>query len=143
MNLSKPLGEIIIKYIKNNMANISSMDFIVPVPLHKNRHQERGFNQSDLLSHEISHHFGIPTVSGLLHRVRETKPQFDLPRKERFQNVKGAFEVKSKNIVKDKKILLFDDIYTTGSTIYECTRALRDGGASQVYVLTLSRANDL
>src|SRR3989339_1851443 len=137
--LVKPLGEIMARYI---LANIGSkaLDFLVPVPLHYNRLHERGFNQSELLSHQISNMIGVPTVIGLLHRIKDTKPQFDLPKKDRFKNVKGAFIINAPQFVINKKIALIDDIYTTGSTISECTKVLRDAGTEEIHVFTLSRA---
>lgn len=142
MHLSKPLGELMAQYIRSSF-DISRVDYIVPVPLHEKRLHERGYNQAELLSHEISRHFGVPTLSGLLHRTRETKPQFDLPRNDRFKNVKGAFALHGAHHIKGKRILILDDIYTTGSTISECTRVLKEGEAAQVHVLTLSRAINL
>lgn len=139
INLAKPLGGIMAKYV-NSMMDVNSIDFIIPVPLHRSRHLTRGFNQSELLSQELSGHFKIPTISGLLQRTRETLPQFDLPPKERYKNVKGAFSVNNKDFIKGKKILLVDDIYTTGATISECTIALKEAQPQKIQVLTLSRA---
>lgn len=139
LHLSRPLGEIMAKYVRSNF-DISRVDFIIPVPLHHKRQSERGFNQAEALSHELSRHFGIPTVSGILHRIRETAPQFNLPPKDRYNNVKGAFAVNNCSFLRDKRVLLLDDIYTTGSTISECTRVLKETGTRDVHVLTLSRA---
>lgn len=139
IHLSKPLGSLMNKYAKN-MVDMKSIDIIIPVPLHTKRLHERGFNQSELLSLEISRYFGVPTVTGILHRIRETLPQFDLPPKERFKNIKGSFMVGNHDYIKDKRIMLVDDIYTTGSTISECTRVLKEAQAAKVHVLTLSRA---
>jgi ComF family protein len=119
---------------------VNNIDFLVPVPLHLKRLKQRGFNQSELLAHIVTKYYDIPTVSGLLFRVKDTHPQFNLPRTERFKNVRGAFEVKGTPFLKGKSVLLIDDIYTTGSTISECTRVLRENGANNVHVLTLSRA---
>ncbi|HTY12752.1 MAG TPA: ComF family protein [Candidatus Omnitrophota bacterium] len=138
LELSEPLGRMMVKYLSRHL-NMSGIDLIVPVPLHRNRFTQRGFNQAEVLSHELTRHYGVPTVSGMLFRVKETAPQFDLPRAERFKNVRGAFEVKGKGMLKDRNVLLVDDIYTTGSTVSECTRVLKDGGARNVHVLTLSR----
>ncbi|OGC24167.1 hypothetical protein A3J90_00700 [candidate division WOR-1 bacterium RIFOXYC2_FULL_37_10] len=137
--LAKPLGEIMARYIQSNLGR-QFIDFFVPVPLYHKRYHERGFNQSELLSHQISIMMGIPTVIGLLYRLRETIPQFDLPKKDRFKNVKGAFAVTAPSFVENRKIALIDDIYTTGSTISECTKVLREAGAQEVHIITLSRA---
>ncbi|KAF0134209.1 MAG: ComFC [Candidatus Saganbacteria bacterium] len=137
--LAEPLGAFMVKYLSQNL-DMNKVDFIVPVPLHSKKFLERGFNQSELLSHAISKHYNLPTVSGLLFRVKETNPQFELPRNERIKNVKGAFEVRGANLLRDRNILLVDDIYTTGSTVSECTKILKTNGAKNVHVLTLSRA---
>jgi len=137
--LADPLGVLMVKYL-NHHLEMNEIDLVVPVPLHERRLRERGFNQSELLSHVISKYYDIPTVSGVLFRTKETHPQFDLPREQRLRNVRGAFELKGASLLKDRDILLVDDIYTTGSTVSECTYVLKSGGARKVHVLTLSRA---
>jgi ComF family protein len=137
--LSDPLGALMVKYIERNMY-MKMIDLIVPVPLHHSRMKERGFNQAEFLAHVISKYYNVPTVSGMLFRVRETHPQFNLPKRDRFMNVRGAFEIKGSAFAREKNILLVDDIYTTGATTSECTRVLKNSGASSVHVLTLSRA---
>jgi ComF family protein len=139
INLAEPLGVLLVKYLSHNL-DMNLVDLIVPVPLHERRVRERGFNQAELLSHTITKYYDVPTVSGALFRTRETHPQFDLPRAERIKNVRGAFEVKGGSLLRDRSLLLLDDIYTTGSTVSECTRVLKAAGARQVHVLTLSRA---
>lgn len=139
MNLAEPLGTLMVKYLSRGL-DMNNIDFLIPVPLHLKRLKQRGFNQSELLAHVITKYYNVPTVSGLLFRIKDTHPQFNLPRTERFKNVRGAFDVKGGSFLKGKNILLIDDIYTTGSTISECTRALKENGANKVHVLTLSRA---
>lgn len=136
------MGEILATYVRKNI-NINKLDYFVPVPLHPKRHHERGFNQADLLSLELSRHFGIPTMTGILNRTRHTIPQFDLHPKERMVNVRGAFSVRGGQHIQGKRLMLIDDIYTTGATVSECTRVLKDAGAEQVHILTLSRAVNL
>ncbi len=140
--LAKPLGELMAKYLKNTV-DTSNLNYFIPVPLHQKRFHERGFNHADLLCQELSNHFGIPTLTGLLMRTRETKPQFDLHPKDRLINVRGAFAVQGFAHIKNKKVMLVDDIYTTGATISECTRVLKESGAQEVHILTLSRAINL
>lgn len=137
--LSSPLGYLLIKYL-NRHLNKTAVDMVIPVPLHEKRLKERGFNQSELLCQEITRYYNYPTISGLLLRCRETHPQFELKRHERLKNVRGAFEVKGGRLLQGKSVLLVDDIYTTGFTISECTRALKQSGAQQVHILALSRA---
>lgn len=139
-NLAEPLGILLVKYLSSNPAlEVKEIDVIIPVPLHRKRLRERGFNQAELLARVVSKYYEKPVVSAL-ERTKSTKAQFDLPREERFKNIAGAFKVTDIRSVYNKRILLLDDIYTTGSTIAECSKALRTAGARRVEVLTLSRA---
>lgn len=104
----------------------------VPVPLHQRRFNERGFNQSLLLAQGF-----ILPCNDVLKRIRFTKPQAQLNRKERLKNVTGAFEIRT-GCKAPKKILLIDDVCTTGSTLKECAAILRKNGAKEIYALTLT-----
>lgn len=138
--LAEPLGVTLVKYLSRaDSLAMREMDAIVPVPLHPLRQRERGFNQAELLARVVGRYFEVPVVPALA-RVKNTHPQFDLPREARFINLKGAFKVTLPQQVYNKKILLLDDIYTTGSTVGECGRALKIAGAARVEILTLSRA---
>jgi len=136
--LAGPLGMLLVEYLNRHLWK-NHLDMIIPVPLHTKRLSERGFNQTELLALKITEHCHIPTVSGLLFRKRDTKPQFDLPKQQRLFNLRGAFVVRGKKLIQDKNILLLDDIYTTGATTAECTKALKAAGAKSVHILTLSR----
>ncbi len=109
---------------------------VVPVPLHARRERERGFNQSALLARPIARMFGLPFAPGALRRVRHTPPQASLDMKRRLSNVRAAFRAVGPA---PKRVLLIDDVRTTGSTLAECARALRAGGAARVYSLVLAR----
>ena len=138
--LAEPLGILLVKYLSSSpLLEMKEMDVIIPVPLHPKRLKERGFNQAELLAKTISKYYEIP-VAAALERTKNTQAQFDLPRTERFKNISGAFKVSDVKSVYNKNILLLDDIYTTGSTIAECSKALKTAGARRVEVLTLSRA---
>lgn len=110
-------------------------DLVVPVPLNEEKEEERGFNQSELLAQKLNKLLGVPTASVLI-RTKNTSRQSDLSRKERLANIKGVF--KTIESVQGRKILLVDDILTTGATVSECTRELLLAGAEKVYVLTLA-----
>jgi len=112
------------------------------VALHPKRSRQRGFNQAELLARIVGQYYEKPVVAALA-RVKNTHSQFDLPRDKRLVNVKGAFKVSDHRLVFNKKILLIDDIYTTGSTIAECGKALSIAGAKGVEVLTLARAVEM
>ena len=107
------------------------------VPLTPAKRRERGFNQAELLARELGRLTGLPTVS-TLEKVRETVDQTGLGPKERWTNVRGAFAPLGP--ARSERILLVDDVYTTGATAEECSRALRESGYGEIYVLTVARA---
>ena len=115
----------------------AAADLIVPVPLHKKRLKFRGFNQALLLAQAFKDRKPVPRET--LVRVRHTVPQTGLSPQERRDNVRRAFAVPRPEEVKDKNVLLVDDVYTTGATVKECARALLKAGARQVDVLTVAR----
>lgn len=120
--------------------NIPDFTLVMPVPLHSKRLRERGFNQSVILARELARKFSIPLDFVTLRRYIHTEPQIHLGKKERASNVRGAFNVTKQDRVKKQKIILVDDVYTTGSTVKECTRVLMESNAEKVAVLTLARA---
>jgi ComF family protein len=120
---------------------------IVPVPLHASRRRERGFNQSDLLAAGLVRALGRqnagaapPVAKACLRRKRATPPQTGLSVAARRENLQGAFEVVKPQAVRGRRIVLVDDVMTTGATLSACARALKRAGAAQVMGLTLARA---
>ena len=114
--------------------------WITAVPLHKSRERRRGYNQSELLAKELSKALNIEYVPSILGRIKATKPQFELKKEERIKNILGAFRVNSKfqNSLKGKRIILVDDIATSGATIRECGKILKQSGADNVLGVTLA-----
>lgn len=117
-------------------ANIGGFDGIVPVPLHKTRERERGFNQALLLAEALGAMRREPVVKDGLLRVKETLDQTLLDRETRFGNLKNAFHAREGNPFSGKRILLIDDVLTTGATANECARILKEEGAETVMVAT-------
>jgi len=117
-------------------------DLILPVPLHKSRLRQRGFNQSAMLAREFFAEQRRKISPSVLLRHRPTAPQTSLSGRQRRTNLRGAFSVKHRDRVEGKRVLLVDDIYTTGSTLNECARTLRKAGAARVTALTLARVID-
>jgi competence protein ComFC len=109
---------------------------LVPVPLSPERERERGYNPAALLADEISIKTGIP-VKPVIHKVRSTPPQMSLTREERFKNPKGAYETQGGSLA--GKIILVDDVFTTGSTLEECARVLKKAGAAWVGAVVFGR----
>jgi ComF family protein len=118
---------------------ISAADFLVPVPLHRWRLFKRRYNQSSLLAHALGRLAGKPVLPHLLRRIRATPSQGHRKRKERQENVRGAFAITGHEQIAGKNIVLVDDVLTTGATVEECSRVLLDAGAARVDVLVLSR----
>ena len=116
-------------------------DLLIPVPLNRWRLWSRRFNQSSLLAHTVSKRCGVPVHDFLIKRVKLTKSQVGLTKKQRVRNVSGAFVLpKSKyQLVENKNVVLIDDVFTTGATITACTKVLKRAKASRVDVLTLAR----
>jgi ComF family protein len=118
-----------------------SVDAIVPVPLHPSKYRERGYNQADILAKGIGKKLELPVISKLLLRTKKTLPQKKLSDKERFRNLQEAFQYNEKvtDAYQGKltKVLLVDDIYTTGSTIEACSKQLLTNGVKEVYFIIL------
>jgi len=126
----KAFGQLLVQALRE--YGIDDIDIIVPVPLHRRKYADRGFNQAKLLGDFISKEFKIPMNHRNLKRVRETEIQNKLHRTERLKNVKNAFIVKKPEDLKNKKVLLVDDILTTGSTADSCSKVLLKAGAREV-----------
>lgn len=131
--LSKPLGDLL-----QELDLPSNNYLVIPVPLHRRRLLERGFNQSALIARHFARQRGLTFVPHTLKRRLHNKPQSLLNRSERVKNVRDAFEVV--NTVDGRDIILVDDVVTTGATVNECSKTLKRHGAKSVYVVALARA---
>jgi len=134
--LAKPLG----RFLALALPRESAFDVIVPMPLHWRKRWQRGFNQSDLLARELSRRVNIPVMRAL-RRVRFTSAQAGLTNAKRRLNVSGAFRPKRERSLDGKRVLLIDDVMTTGATAASCARALKIAGAREVTLLTVARAD--
>ncbi len=140
-NLSQPLSQLIINHFELCEKSIpfveNKKDFvIVPVPLSKRRLRWRGFNQAEEIAKHLSKKLQIPLLNNLLFKKKKTKIQSQLSKKERKQNLKNTFSCSRK--IK-RKILLIDDVYTTGSTMNECAKKLKQAKAKQIIGITVAR----
>ena len=138
VSLGRPLGRLMARGCYEFFCDLP-LDCIVPVPLHPRRLRWRGFNQAVILGREVSRLWGVPMDPFILLRSRETPPQTQLPEGDRRKNVRGAFSLKTEKSVRGKRLLLVDDVYTSGATVKECSRTLIRAGAKAVSVLTLAR----
>ena len=135
--LAQFLNNFILKYQKENNLDLKNFLFI-PVPLHKKKKNFRGFNQSEEINKELSSLLNLKSDSKNLIRIKNTKAQAKLNAKERKENVKNSFFWKGENL-KRKNIILLDDVFTTGATLDECARILKENGAGQVLGLTVAK----
>ncbi|NJD89957.1 MAG: ComF family protein [Geobacter sp.] len=139
--LRRPLALLAADHL-GQFVSESRPDMIIPVPLHKKRLRQRGFNQAILLGEIFAKRWELPLLRNTLRRVRWTEPQVNLSAVERLENVKGAFAISGVSDFSGKRILLVDDVYTTGSTVKECAKILKHAGAEAVNVVTVARAAD-
>ncbi|MFO7606698.1 MAG: ComF family protein [Desulfurivibrionaceae bacterium] len=116
-------------------------NLIIPVPLHRRRLRERGFNQALLLARALYPGHGSRIDFTVLERQRYTEPQTNLSGKARRENLKNAFRVRDDKVVAGKRVLLIDDVFTTGTTVSECAAVLKKAGAEEVSVLTMARVD--
>ena len=144
-HLVKDLGlylqQILTDFLSQKINNhyLLDIDLIIPVPLSKKKFLSRGFNQSDILARGVSAKFGWVVLSDAVYRRHCLKSQVDLGYRERLKNVQGVFKVKERNLIRGKKILIIDDVLTTGSTVSELAKVLKQAGAREVWGLVLAR----
>lgn len=116
------------------------IDVVIPVPLHRQRERERGYNQAGLIARPLARKIGLPYRPILLVRTRPRPDKQLLSLEERWKSLRGAFATQKGTRVDNLRVLLVDDVMTTGATLDACSRALRDAGAKQVIGLTVARA---
>lgn len=117
----------------------TEVDLVIPAPLYIMDRKKRGFNQAGVLAREIAKLLSKPFCDTALLKTKQTKKQHDLFAEERYLNLLGAFETADRSLIADKKILLVDDVFTTGSTMNSCSKALLEGGAKQVIALVAAK----
>ena len=138
--LSKILGAVMAEYAALNFA-AAGIDVVVPVPLHPVKQRERQFNQSDMIAEHIAKRLGVDLRKNWLKRIKYTSAQTGLTREQRLRNLKGAFLVRHDADLRDKTVLLVDDVMTTGATLHECSKAVKSAGAKRVLAYSLARGN--
>jgi len=138
-HLRHPIAAWLAETLDDPRLRDRSFDLIVPIPLHPARERERGFNQALLLAEDLSAAASLP-LQGVLDRVRYTTTQTAYDRAERMENLHNAFRLRKNADVRGLRVLLIDDVLTTGSTLSECARVLKAAGAISVYAATAARA---
>jgi ComF family protein len=139
LSLTKKLGVDLARIILQD-GDFANADLLIPVPLHKSKQRERGYNQSLLLAKSIARHTKIPIENKIIKRIQKTRTQAKLNAEQRMQNVSSAFEVTDVAGVNNKKVILIDDVCTTGATLFACADVLLTAGCSRVLAVTVAKA---
>lgn len=134
--LAQPLGQLMAEQWSHYHI---PAEVLIPVPLHPTRLAERGYNQAALLARELGANIGLPVETGSLTRIRATAPQINLDMAARQENMRGAFRCLDERIA-SRRVVLIDDVCTTGATLSACGAALREAGVRSVWAYTLARA---
>lgn len=137
-SLCHSLIQLLVDNIPHDL-NLEDYDYVLPIPIHKKRLRERGFNQSLLLAEGLAKATGLKILKNALVRSKNTSPQSSLNNEARQTNILGAFEVKNQDYIRSKHLLLLDDVYTTGATVREVVKILWDADPVEIDVLTLAR----
>ena len=131
-----------LEFIKNNeniCAQIKKYDIIIPVPISKKRFSTRGYNQSSLIAKNLANILNLDYTEKVLIKTKDNNPQSEMKQDTRKSNVEGVYKVISKEKINNKKVLIVDDIFTTGSTVDECAKALKNNNAESIGVFTLAK----
>ncbi|MBC7217138.1 MAG: ComF family protein [Candidatus Caldatribacterium sp.] len=137
VSLGRFFGELLVAYCEE-FPLFKEVDLVLPVPLHPLRERERGFNQALLLANVLGKAFHLPVLARGVVRVRPTLPQVGLRARDRWQNVKGAFRVASRESVHGKRILVVDDVLTSRATVESLSRVLKEAECRSVFVLAVA-----
>ncbi|MDX9892792.1 MAG: ComF family protein [Patescibacteria group bacterium] len=144
-NYIKDLGECLAPFLIKAISRVylakklKGFDLIIPMPLARQRLVWRGFNQSEILARLVSKEFDWPLADNVIARKHRRQPQVGLGATARIENVKGVFKIRVPFVLTDKRILLIDDVLTTGATLTECARILKSAGAAEVWAAVLAR----
>ncbi len=137
--LAKPLSSLVLAHLKHlNISDFSDF-LLVPVPLHERKLRERGFNPAEEIAKKLSESSNVPVLNNVLVKIKSTPAQAELKKEEREKNIKGVFSCLNKELVANKKILLVDDVFTTGATLEECACVLKNVGAKEIWGMVVAR----
>lgn len=135
------ISEIMVEHLRK--LGFLDFDIIIPVPLHKARERERGFNQAYLIAKYLGRSLDKQIDKKSLIRAKNTMEQNKLTKEERRENLKKAFEIRENHNIIDKNILLVDDVFTTGETVNQCSKVLIENGAKKIYVITFATGRNI
>lgn len=136
------LGKVFTKIMLKNenfCRNLKIYDIIIPVPMHKIKLKQRGYNQAELLAEDLAKNLTLEYDKTILKKFKNNKRQSSLSEKERFENIKNVFKVEKTDKIKNKRVILVDDICTTSATLEECSRILKEAGANKVTAVVIAK----
>jgi len=137
--LYRTFSEAIIRN-KQNIDFIKKYDILIPVPIHKERKKQRGYNQSELIAKIIAEEVrNVKLQANILKKEKNIVAQSTLNKAKREENIKDVYKIVNSERIKNKKVLILDDIYTTGSTVNECSKVLKEAGCKDVGVITIAK----
>lgn len=133
------LGELLADFLKSQGVKFLEDTILLPLPLYPGRERVRGFNQSALIAAVLGIRIGIPVRESVLVKVRKSRPQIELSGGERRRNVAGSFAVRKREAIQERSVILLDDVKTTGATLEEAARVLKESGVKKVWAITVAR----
>ncbi len=139
LEMGSDLGELMVTSLKENKENIGSEIIVTAVPLYFLRKAQRGFNQSEILAEIVANKINLPKNFKILKKIHQTVPQVKYSGEKRRENLKNSFKIIDKSAVKNRTIVLVDDVTTTGTTLDECAWVLKEAGAKKVWGLVVAR----
>lgn len=145
-DLAKPISDLIIAHFVNLESLPTKKNdniILIPVPLYRKKLKQRGFNQAEEIAKELSKSLKIPLFSNVLSKIKPTLSQVGLKQEQREENIKGVFFCQNPEIIKDKTIFLVDDIFTTGSTMEECAKTLKQAKAKEIWGIAAARSANI
>lgn len=140
MVLGDDLARFLFKHLRREHSLWWGADILVPVPLHPHRLRQRGFNQAEILARRLSRLSRLDLQTKALIKVRDAAPQTTLSGEDRRSNLRGAYAVRGGRLIQGKTVILVDDVFTTGATMEECSRVLREAGAGEVRAVSIAQA---
>lgn len=136
--IAEIFADMIVAHLATMQVALPKDALLVPVPLHKSRERERGFNQSFLITKILGEKLGIEVRRDVLKKIKKTVPQMELLREERLKNLADTFAFSNSALVQGKTVILVDDVKTSGATLEEAARLLKQSGAKQIWAITVA-----
>jgi len=139
VELSKILGDLLENALRENQQYLGKNLLVTAVPIHYLRQAQRGYNQAEILADYVSNELNLPKNFKIIKKIKKTHPQVNFSGKKRRENLQKSFKIIDKSAVKNRTIVLVDDVTTTGTTLNECAKILKEAGAKKVWGLVIAK----